>query len=1013
MDRIRSIVKKKSITDIVIAVFFCVALTIIFLYPIIGSHVRPVDYQDVSLGRFEVFSAQWLRTKEDGSQELVNLPGTITAHSGETVKFQTTLPNDLEDNIYLCLVSRRQDLKVYIEGELRLEYTTEGTRFWGNSSVFRYLFVPLKEEDSGKTIEINSTTVIGAYAGNFTPFYIGEQSAIWNRIFAEYGAEVIIGFVLLVIYIIVFILCIIGSIHYHKIVDMFYMSLMVIFAMLWVLFNSRLRQVYVPNATIGSDLAYIMVILIPMPLISYIDVMQKKRYHRIYRVLSVVVLINVFVQPIFQILNIGDLNDMFVVSAVIFSLVFAVAYALIIKDLVYCRDFSYLSVAIGILYVGILAVAQILFFIYKILYFNGLGVAVGAVLFSITAAYNSLVNFKKTENEQAEALAHSNAVSAFLANVSHEIRTPINAIMGMVELILRGNISDETREYAGDIQSAGKILQVIVNDILDEAKIRSGKMEIVPVDYSLTRMVNQLEAMFAVRAKEKGLELEIQIDDSLPDGYHGDDIRIRQILTNLISNSIKYTEAGGVRLDIGGKRNGSVVELTIAVSDTGIGIREADRQKLFSAFSRLDLYHNRNVEGTGLGLAITASLLNLMGSKLELKSLYGVGSMFYFVLMQPVRDETTVAQVRGSARENGSSLEKRIRYSAPEAVALVVDDNKLNLKVLCKLLSLMGIQTDTAANGAEAVELAEKKKYDIMLIDHMMPVMDGIEALRRITKYGGINRLTRAVALTANVVGDAGSMYKEAGFDAFLAKPFVPEALEDIIFDLLPSDKLVKAEDTGEEEEIKDKNHEHRDLPDIPSINWKQATKNMPERELLNTIVRDFGNGAARDVAQVRAYYKDHLDERSAKSRNELRVKVHAMKNSAALIGATELSEEAKVLENAIKSFDKRAFEEGFEDFCNHYMSTAAALAEAFGEGAGLTSSGEADSETLKGLFVQLENAMESMDIDTFNEVMERLETYEYSDEMYARIRRLDESVLSLDKDMMTQTLATLREMLV
>ncbi len=397
------------------------------------------------------------------------------------------------------------------------------------------------------------------------------------------------------------------------------------------------------------------------------------------------------------------------------------------------------------------------------------------------------------ESRFAEEKGANTAKSAFLANMSHEIRTPINAIVGMNTMILRDSREKETIENAQEIENASQTLLSLINDILDISKVESGKMDIVPVEYDFSSLVNDVYNMISVKAKGKGLELKLDIDEKLPNRLFGDDVRIRQILINLLNNGVKYTEKGSVTLRVSGQVSDNVVLLKYSVVDTGIGIKKEDMTRLFTKFERLDVVKNRNVEGTGLGMAITQKLLGLMDSKLDVESTYGEGSSFSFYLVQKVVDPAPVGDINRRHAAVRDADEHRVRFIAPDAKILVVDDNAINRKVFTKLLQRIKIQVDEAESGFAALNMMENKKFDIVFLDHMMPEMDGLETLKRLREDSvNPNIDTPIIALTANAIAGSKEFYLEAGFDDYLSKPIVPANLEKMIYSLLPKEHIEK-----------------------------------------------------------------------------------------------------------------------------------------------------------------------------------------------------------------------------
>ncbi len=419
----------------------------------------------------------------------------------------------------------------------------------------------------------------------------------------------------------------------------------------------------------------------------------------------------------------------------------------------------------------------------------------------------------REESEKAEKLLASQ--NSFFANMSHEIRTPINTILGLNEMILREEISDEVAEDAENIQAAGRLLLALINDILDMSKLESGQMQLVAVEYRTADMIREVVSMLGPKAREKSLEFDVNISPDIPTALVGDEVRLRQVLINVINNAIKYTKEGKVTFTAvcnEGKDDDEVV-LVFTVSDTGIGIKKESIPYLFTAFKRMDEEEVHHIEGTGLGLSIVKQLLDHMGGSITVDSVYTKGSSFVVEVPQQVSDRTGIGAIGTSGIEQRSVRQAyQGRFTAPEARILVVDDNATNLMVAKKLLRETKVVVDTAGGGREALALTMENAYEVILMDHLMPEMDGIacaQAIRR--QKGGLCKGSRIVALTANAGGDNRRLYEEAGFDGYLTKPVSGKALEAEVYRLLPK-KLVTL--TGTEQDI---------LKD--TVKWMSVTK--------------------------------------------------------------------------------------------------------------------------------------------------------------------------------------------
>ena len=394
------------------------------------------------------------------------------------------------------------------------------------------------------------------------------------------------------------------------------------------------------------------------------------------------------------------------------------------------------------------------------------------------------INQMNLELEAAaeEAKAANVAKSQFLANMSHEIRTPINAVLGLNSIILRDTKEESTREYATDVENSGKSLLALINDILDFSKIEAGKMDIVPVEYNLDALIIDCQNMMYGRVRDKGLEFELNCDESVPSVLLGDEVRIRQIVINILTNAVKYTSSGKVTLNVNFTQNGEdSIILTFSVSDTGIGISEEDQKHLFESFKRFNEKKNRNIEGTGLGLALVNQLTGLMEGEVKVDSVVGKGSTFTVSIPQKVVSNTPVGKVTFEYKKK-TNIDTMDDMKDMTGRLLVVDDVLVNLKVIEKLLSKTKFSVDTADSGLKAIKMSKETKYDLIFLDHMMPEMDGIETLNNIRNdKTNLNIDTPVIMLTANAIEGVKDEYLSEGFDGYLSKPVSYQSLRDMI----------------------------------------------------------------------------------------------------------------------------------------------------------------------------------------------------------------------------------------
>lgn len=412
---------------------------------------------------------------------------------------------------------------------------------------------------------------------------------------------------------------------------------------------------------------------------------------------------------------------------------------------------------------------------------------IGIVLKIQSRTYEQEKQIAEQQKREVEQIARSK--DTFFANMSHEIRTPINTIIGLNEMILREDISDEIAENAINIQNASKMLLTTINDILDLSKLESGKMDIVPTQYEISSMFSDLVNLIWIRAHQKNLEFKVDIDPDIPSMLYGDEVRIKQVVTNMLTNAVKYTESGSITLSAKGERVAAdQILLRISVEDTGMGIRKESLDDLFRSFKRVDESDNRNIEGTGLGLTISKQLIEMMGGKITVDSVYHKGSVFTVELKQRIVNVRPIGVINfASQKQLSQRAVYRQSFIAPDARILVVDDNSMNLMVVVKLLRDTKVKVDTAENGKDALKMTAANTYHVILMDHMMPEMDGAATLRAIrSQTKGFCQKTPVIALTANVMSDAERVYQNMGFDGYLAKPISAPLLEAGLLKYLP-----------------------------------------------------------------------------------------------------------------------------------------------------------------------------------------------------------------------------------
>ena len=573
------------------------------------------------------------------------------------------------------------------------------------------------------------------------------------------------------------------------------------------------------------------------------------------------------------------------------------------------------------------------------------------ILFLIAGVYLFLLNEKakraeKLSREKAQADQANQAKSAFLANMSHEIRTPINAVIGMNEMILRECNDPNIIKYANNAHSASESLLSLINDILDFSKIESGKMELIEETYQLDELIKNLINMIKTRAEKKELEFIVKVNENIPNELFGDSVRIRQVVVNFLTNAVKYTQVGSVEfsvdfdnytppnLDVELPEDDKLILLMFSVKDTGIGIKEEDKAKLFEDFQRVDNKKNKNIEGTGLGLAITNKLVKMMHGHILIESKYGEGSTFTAIFPQKVIGTELVGKFEERSKTTKAKHEKyKVSFIAPDAKVLVVDDNEMNLLVATSLLKATKVQVDTAISGMEALKKLAETQYDLIFLDQMMPSLDGIQTLK-LAKEMKNNKSAEApvIALTANAISGAREMFLSEGFNDYLSKPIDSAALEKMMMEYLPVEKL----HSPSQEEIENTKESTESIEQTKTAEATASTETNKKYKYLNVELGLQYSADMEDMyKEILTMFCDMKKEKQSKINeafesgnwNNYTTFVHALKSTALSVGGEECSEASKKLEMSGKILISSSSSELDKHEAEEYIKTHTAEA--------------------------------------------------------------------------------------
>lgn len=916
--------KKESIDffnsyDKIVKLFFGIAVLLLLLFGIFGQVFAP-DERDILNTNCKEYNPSWTRVFEDGSKESVTAPTIVEAAYGEKVTLTTTLPDNIENGTNICFRPVWQDVDIYIDGELRLSYNTKDSRPFGTNSSMKYIFVELTKEDSCKefTYVFSSNS---KYAGDIRTGYIGDRLSIWIHLLQENGLHTFVALFLLMMSLFCIIICFILKYLYKKELPLNYLAWTLFFCAFWMISEMSFRQIIYRNISILSYFTYWSLMIIPLPLITFINDLQKGRYKKVFLIPQVYTMCIMIVGTLLQVFDIVQFVEQlkFIHGGLLVSIVCIIATITI--DTFTHQLGDYLFVGIGIYGMIVTAILEM------VLYYVGTDLSLGTTL-SIGLLFLLVMAIIKTgqdlvisEKKKQQAITAREAQAKFLANMSHEIRTPINTIIGMNEMILRENKDMDIEDYSKNIQSASNMLLGLINDILDFSKIESGQLELVEDNYHLPSLIHDEMIFLENKSAEKPITTHVEIDPNLPTTLYGDELRIKQILTNLLSNATKYTASGYITLRAFYNRmENDTVNLCFSVADSGMGIKKEDLSQLFNSFKRLELNKNRTIEGSGLGLNITKQLVDLMGGDIKIDSEYGKGSTFTVIIPQKVVDKQPITNLYTAIKKvSNTASPKASTYTAPNARVLVVDDNSMNLTLMDALLKRTKMSVDLAASGKGCLELTKSNTYDIIFMDHMMPELDGIETLKLLrAETDNPNKDAIVIALTANAVAGCKEMYLENGFNDYLSKPVIASVLDEMIIKYLP-DELINIDESvamasSTPEIIEPKEGEKNMEQELSLEHYLEIDKSigmgfcMDDEDFYKEILSTFISQSTNFISQLEEYFK-------SSDWGNYAIIAHSLKSNTRTIGAENFAELSLKHELAGKSGDGAFITESYEHF--------------------------------------------------------------------------------------------------
>lgn len=793
MDNMHDLGNMKTKYDRVLNILGKLCFLFIILFAIYGIVFSP------DLGLFQekahIYDGEWLMENTDGSSSTYKMPMSLPLADGETATLRTVLPTTIEDGMYLA-VSTGKSFVMYIEGKEIYTFDNQVSRLPGRITKTVIVPVPLEEDYAGKELAMVITN--GKYErSSINSAYLGSMMGIAILLIRNHALQFVMAILLSIAALVTMAIFAYIERRDGRKAPLIYLAEGILAISAWIICDSPLFQLVFGVYFFDGIVGFMLVVTMCLPFLMYFDAISEYRSHKAFLVCETYIVINFIVLTLLHVTNICSYNRVLEYIDLLLVVYIGVIFTNMIRYYASQKDTRHRNVIWGLIGLSVFSFLEIGLTILnaKIPFkvdIGGLFVLAGMIILLFFAILDQVKIFNIMKQETQNAMAATKAKSDFLANMSHEIRTPINAIMGMNQMILRESSEEAVLDYAKDIHSASENLLRIINDILDFSKIESGKLEIICDEYDLGELIYDVTTLVNMKAENKGLKLSIAVDEEMPYKLYGDDKRVREIITNILNNAVKYTEEGFVNLNISGKSQDKLVTLNIVVEDSGQGIKKEDLEKIFSGFSQVNTKKNKNIEGTGLGLSITKRLVELMNGSISVDSEFGKGSTFTVVLPQGiVSDEKMGNYINRRHASSETATAKEVDVEIPDAWILVVDDTPLNLKVISKFLAKSKAKISCATSGERMLELIQENAYDMIFLDHMMPNMDGIEALKEAKKLENSKCVnTPVVALTANAIVGAKEMYLEAGFDDYLSKPVKMEELYEMLIKHLPKEKV-------------------------------------------------------------------------------------------------------------------------------------------------------------------------------------------------------------------------------
>ncbi|MCR5590578.1 MAG: response regulator [Lachnospiraceae bacterium] len=876
--------------------------------------------------------SEWTYTDELGGTEKITSPARIDTDGRTVFIYEAEMPDNIEHGSVLAFLNRT-DITVEIGGRIAKQWSKTEAPLIGGVAKNSYFFIPLGPEDSGAHLKI--TIDDEGYGGKIFGAFVGNEYEVVRFLEIKSGAlQFAMSFALLVCSLAIAITGCILTVIYKQNVSLILMALGIFAASSWMFVDSFVFQFLFRTQFIDGFISYITTLCIPFPFVAYLDAIQGYRYRKWYSVVGLIEFANLLVFSILHLTHTVSFTHTLLYLDIVIGIGTVISLIITLYDIIKGNAANYRFVSYGFLAFLTLAIVEIVLINTVVERVEGGAIIAGLYILFAFAIVQQLTEIRDVTIERDRANEEGAAKTKFLASMSHEIRTPINSILGMNEMILKESSDPNVLNYANIINDSGTMLLSLINDVLDVSKIDNDMEEIVCENYDPEKMFDNAVEMLRTQATKKGLAFKVGKPRNFPKLLYGDEKRITQIVVNLITNAVKYTEEGTVTFTGECFASDSRYVLCFYVSDTGIGIKKEDIDGIFDPFRRLDIKKNQNIQGTGLGLSIVKSLVDKMDGEIKVESTYGKGSTFSVRIPQQMMENSSLGKYNsGNAIEDDDLRDIDPQYIAPEARVLEVDDNVSNQMVVRLFLKETGVKLDVASSGKEAVKLCRLNRYDVILMDHMMPEPDGIETMHQIrSDEAGLNTHTPQIILTANALMGSRSMYEEEGFDNYLSKPVESVRLLKMVRKYLPEDKVMykpkkralapvpnALEDMAQE---KDADSAKEGPVDIAALFARFDNKEETVHLILEEVIKE----GERKIPLLRELAEQEDVKRYA-------VEAHGVKGVMASSCASGLSATAKSHELAAKEGNASFIKDNIESFLKEYEEVLDYIRDYLGDG--------------------------------------------------------------------------------